>query len=105
MASHYRFVITAALMVLLSVTWVHPQKSDLAAPKSPSAEFRPSPEMQKLFDAFVGSWRVSESFEVSASRQGKIRKGTASFRTGPGSSLIEDYESDGSAGALKFLAL
>jgi hypothetical protein len=103
--SHYRVVIKATLIVLLSVTCAQPQKSDVAAPKSASVEFHPSPEMQKLFDAFVGSWRVSESFEISTSRQGKTRKGTASFRTGAGFSLIEDYNSDGSAGPLSFLAL
>jgi DNA-binding beta-propeller fold protein YncE len=64
-----------------------------------------SPEMQKLSDAFVGKWKVTESFEVSASMQGKTRQGTASFRLGPGASLIEDYQSNGSAGPLSFLGL
>jgi len=91
--------------MLLGVTGRHPQQSDGAAPKAPSGAFQPSPEMQKLFDTFTGSWRVNESFEVSASHQGKTREGTASFRAVPGFSLIEEYDSDGSAGLLKFLAL
>jgi hypothetical protein len=61
--------------------------------------------MQKLSDAFVGKWKVTESFEVSASMQGNTRQGTASFRLGPGASLIEDYQSNGSAGPLSFLGL
>src|SRR3981081_1028622 len=64
-----------------------------------------SPEMQKLIDAFVGDWVGSENFEVSASRQGQTRQGTASFRAGPGFSLIEDYKSNGSAGELNFLGI
>jgi hypothetical protein len=66
---------------------------------------RPSPEMQKLFDAFQGNWNVVENFEISASCQGRSRTGNASFRSGPGSALIEDYASDGFAGPLRFLAL
>jgi muconolactone delta-isomerase len=73
--------------------------------KTVRAMLQLSPEMQELYDAFVGTWNVSEVFEVSASRQGKTRQGTASFRLSPGASLIEDYKSDGSAGELSFLAL
>ena len=80
-----------------------------AAPRhSPSTDTfhsQLSPELQRLSDAFAGSWNVTETFEVSASQQGKTRRGTASFRPGPGASLIEDYHSNGSAGELKFLAL
>ena len=61
--------------------------------------------MEKLLDAFRGDWAVSESFGISASQRGKARHGTASFRMGPGLSLIEDYKSSGSAGELQFLAL
>src|SRR6266496_6275039 len=75
------------------------------APKPFSTELCASPEMQKLIDAFVGDWVVSENFEVSASRQDQTRQGTASFRAGPGFSLIEDYKSNGSAGELNFLGI
>jgi hypothetical protein len=74
-------------------------------PTDTGADLRPSAEMQRLLDAFRGDWTVSESFEVSESRQGRTRQGTASFRAGPGFSLIEDYKSNGSAGELNFLAL
>lgn len=75
-------------------------------PVGPAAnEFRPSPEMQRLFDVFNGKWKVAEHFEISGSRQGGSRLGTASFRSGPGFSLIEDYTSKGSAGPLHFFAL
>jgi hypothetical protein len=68
--------------------------------------FRASPEMQRLLDAFIGSWKVSEVFEVSElSQPGKTREGVATFRRGPGASLIEDYTSDGTAGLLNFLAI
>ena len=99
-----RVLTVVALLVLLGSTCGHAQKS-AAAPKSLSGGFQPCPEMQKLFDAFLGTWRVSESFEISSSHQGKTRQGTASFRSGPGFSLIEEYKSDGSAGPLRFLAL
>jgi hypothetical protein len=61
--------------------------------------------MERLLNAFVGKWAVKETFEVSASKQGRTREGTATFRAGPGFSLIEDYRSNGSAGELHFLAL
>ena len=100
----YRFITMSLLIVLLGFTLGRTQ-SHAAAPKPPRDDLHPSVEMQKLFDVFVGTWRVRESFEISALQQGKARRGTASFRSGPGFSLIEDYNSDGSAGALRFLAL
>lgn len=100
-----RFVTNSTLLFLCVVTLLPVQQSGAITPKPVSAEFRPGPEMQKLFNAFVGNWQVRETFEVSASQQGKTRQGSASFRPGPGFSLIEDYNSDGAAGPLKFLAL
>src|SRR5262249_12735436 len=95
-----------ALLVILSATQALSQKTNSPTAANPVAnDLQPSPEMRRLFDAFVGQWAVTESFEVSASRQGKARTGTASFREGPGFSLIEDYRSNGSAGELRFLAL
>jgi hypothetical protein len=64
-----------------------------------------APEMERLLNAFVGKWTVKETFEVSASRRGKTREETATFRAGPGFSLTEDYQSNGSGGELHFLAL
>src|SRR5262252_2398528 len=100
-----KIVTMTALMVLLGVSSGRSQEPGATVPKSTSSDLRPAPEMQRLLDAFVGNWHVNESFEVSASRQGKTRQGTAAFRAGPGYSLIEDYKSTGSAGTLHFLGL
>jgi hypothetical protein len=95
----------AAVVALLGASWGQMPRPDVNAPKFLNGEVRPFSEMQSLFDAFVGSWQVSETFETSTSQQGKMREGTASFRAGPGYSLLEDYQSNGSAGELNFLAL
>ena len=100
-----KIVTMTALMVLLGVSSGRSQQPGATVPKSASSDLRPAPEMQRLLNAFVGNWTVRETFEVSESRQGKTRQGTASFRAGPGFSLIEDYTSGGSAGSLRFLAL
>ena len=69
------------------------------------ANLRLSPDMRELYDAFIGAWRVSEVFEVGGANKRATRQGTACFRIGPGASLIEEYQSRGSAGELRFLAL
>jgi hypothetical protein len=70
-----------------------------------AAERAASPAMNKLFQAFVGDWAVRETFQRNEfSPKGGERKGMARFRVGTGgTSLIEDYHSDGSAGKLDFL--
>jgi hypothetical protein len=95
------------LLVISCGAWGQPQKSDASDNTKRSAEsrVRASPEMGRLLNAFVGKWVVKETFEVSASKQGRTREGTATFRAGPGFSLIEEYRSNGSAGDLRFLAL
>lgn len=94
------------VLAILCVGCTRSKESQGAVAARPvEEELRPSPEMQKLFDAFLGDWEVRENFEVSASGQGGTRRGTASFRAGPGFSLIEDYNSSGSAGDLHALAL
>jgi hypothetical protein len=100
-----RIGMTAALIVLLGASSRHSQTTDTTGPGFVSSELQPPPEIEKLLDAFAGNWTVSETFEVSASRQGKTRQGTASFRIGPGFSLVEDYRSTGSAGDLNFSGL
>ncbi|HZQ25694.1 MAG TPA: hypothetical protein VFA89_23085 [Terriglobales bacterium] len=72
---------------------------------STASRLQPSPEMQKVLKAFVGNWRVNETFEISESRKGETRQGTAALRSGPGFSLLEDYNSNGSAGELHFLGI
>jgi hypothetical protein len=61
--------------------------------------------MDKLFHVFVGDWTVSETFQTNEFfPHGGERKGEAHFTVGTGgTSLIEDYRSDGSAGRLDFL--
>ena len=65
------------------------------------------PEMHKLFRAFLGRWTVKETFERNEfSPGGGSRSGTARFTVGSGgTSLIEDYHANGSAGRLDFLAV
>lgn len=65
------------------------------------------PEMHKLFRAFLGRWTVKETFERNEySPGGGERSGTARFTVGSGgTSLIEDYHSNGSAGRLDFLTV
>jgi hypothetical protein len=70
-----------------------------------AAESTTSPAMKHLFQAFVGYWRVEETFAQSEFfPKGGSRTGRAHFTIGTsGTSLIEDYHSNGSAGKLDFL--
>jgi hypothetical protein len=79
--------------------------SDHRAKDHANPALAPSPEMKKLLQAFTGDWNVSENFEVSATKQGRMRQGHATFTTGPGFSLVEEYRSNGSAGELRFLGV
>jgi hypothetical protein len=100
---------SCGVLILIAIScagWGQSQNADRSDTKSPAETgVRPSPEMERLLNAFAGNWAVKETFEVSASKQGRTREGTATFRAGPGFSLIEDYRSNGSAGELHFLAL
>jgi hypothetical protein len=97
------FRVALVVALLLGVGTVAPaqQTSDQSA--APAAR----PEMHKLFRAFLGRWTVKETFERNEfSPGGGERTGTARFTVGSGgSSLIEDYHSNGSAGRLDFLAV
>jgi hypothetical protein len=99
---------SCGVLTLLAIScgaWGQPQKSHASETKRPAeTELDASPEMERLLKAFVGEWLVKEAFEVS-SMKGRTREGTATFRAGPGFSLIEEYRSNGSAGDLRFLAL
>jgi hypothetical protein len=70
-----------------------------------AAEPTVSRAMKKLGRAFVGDWSVVETFEQSDFfPRGGTRAGVAHFSIGTGgTSLIEDYHSDGPAGKLDFL--
>jgi hypothetical protein len=60
--------------------------------KSTSTTRQPSPEMQKLFNKFLGTWRVTEKIEPSETMpNGGAGEGTEVYRAGPGSaSIIEE---------------
>jgi hypothetical protein len=89
------------ILVFFGFGWMRSNQAEGEVPaKAVSVELQPSPEMLKLLDAFGGKLAVSETFEISTSRRGKTRQGVASFRAGPGVSVIEDYRSSGSAGVL-----
>src|SRR5882724_12114673 len=66
------------LIALSFAPWGHSDKADGSDIESES------PGMQRLLNAFVGKWAVKETFDVTASKRGKTREGTATFRTGPG---------------------
>jgi hypothetical protein len=74
-------------------------------PPASAAERAVRSAMNKLFQAFVGDWAVRETFQMNEFfPKGGERKGMVRFRVGTGgTSLIEDYHSDGSAGRLDFL--
>lgn len=48
------------LLIILSARQVHSQ----TAPEPETVRLQPSPEMQRLLNAFAGNWTVSETFEV-----------------------------------------
>jgi hypothetical protein len=57
--------------------------------------------------SFGGEWKVVETFERSEFfPNGGARKGTARVSLGTGgTTVIEDYHSDGAAGRLDFIAI
>lgn len=71
------------------------------------AETPANPAMARLAQAFLGAWNTSESFARSAVfPKGGERTGTAHFRLATGgTTLVEDYHSNGSAGKLDFLVI
>ena len=106
----------SAFIALLGGFWAPTERPNAAAQDSRRGERgsitisirdlpHPGPEMERVFQTFVGTWQVRETFEVSRSQEGKTREGTASYRAGPGYSLIEDYRSNGSAGMLHFFSI
>jgi uncharacterized protein (DUF433 family) len=81
----------------------------LGQPASVSQPARPraSAEMQRLLDAFSGTWSTTIKF-VSSDKRSPARepKGTEVWRRGPGGlSIIEDYQSIGVKGDVFGLAI
>lgn len=89
----WRIVLTSLMIFVYPGPWLV-----LAASAASSS-------LDKLFRVFVGDWTVSETFQKNEFfPKGGERKGEAHFTIGTGgTSLIEDYHSNGSAGKLDFL--
>jgi hypothetical protein len=99
MSALYRLAARAwGIALICALPGLHPHPSANAAESAVTA-------MNKLFRTFVGDWAVVETFQQNEFfPKGGERKGTARFSVGTGgTSLIEDYHSDGSAGKLDFL--
>jgi hypothetical protein len=67
-----------------------------------------SPEMQRLFDRFLGDWTVLEEHADSplTPQRGTRREGRARFEPGPGNgSMIERYHAHGPNGDLDALVI
>jgi len=62
-----------------------------SSPSLAAGAWQPSPEMQKLFKAFLGAWRVTEKIESSETMpNGGVGEGEEVYRSGPGGvSIIE----------------
>jgi hypothetical protein len=84
-------------------------EAQVSAPSKASppvvSRLQPSPQVNKLLDAFAGDWSVSESFEVSATEQSRTRQGSCTIRETPGFSMLEECKTNGSAGELRFMAI
>jgi len=96
----FRYLIT--VLSLLTLVMTQQAEKTMISAKADS-----SPEIERLVKAFGGEWKVVEDFERNAFfPNGGARKGTARISLGTGgTTLIEDYHSDGSAGRLDFLAV
>jgi hypothetical protein len=101
--NRFSFLLVRYLITALSLlTFALPAKRAMTSVESDS-----SPAMERLVKTFGGEWTVAENFERSDFfPNGGVRKGIARFSLGTGgTTLIEDYHSDGSAGRLDFLAV
>jgi hypothetical protein len=75
---------------------------------SPTPSAHASPEMQRLFERFLGEWTVLEEHADSplTSQRGTRREGRARFEPGPGNgSMIEHYHAHGPKGDLDALVV
>lgn len=96
----FRYLIT--VLSLFTLAWA--QRAEGA---TTSAESDSSPEIERLVRSFGGEWKVVETLEHSEFfPNGGTRKGTARVSLGTGgTTVIEDYHSDGTAGRLDFIAI
>lgn len=93
--------IAASLLTVLAVCQTdkkasppNPATQPAAAPMQTPAS-KPGPQMEKLLQAFEGTWAIHERLAPdAASPNGTTGEGTIVWRPGPGGfSLIEDYHS------------
>jgi Protein of unknown function (DUF1579) len=72
----------------------NPATQPAAAPMQTAAP-KPGPQMEKLFRAFEGTWKIHETLAPDpSSPNATTGEGTIVWRSGPGGfSLIEDYQS------------
>jgi hypothetical protein len=96
----FRYLVT--VLSLFTLAWA--QRAERA---TTSAESDSSPEIERLVKSFGGEWKVVETFEHSEFfPNGGTRKGTARVSLGTGgTTVIEDYHSDGTAGRLDLIAV
>jgi hypothetical protein len=99
----WRFVCFLAI-VMLSLSLATAQESQQ---KSTNTLRQSSSEMQRLFNAFLGTWRVSEKIEPSeAMPNGGVGEGTEVYRAGPGGlSIIEEIHLKESTGEISGLGI
>ena len=92
------------LTIKLSLSLVVAQE---AQQKSIGTTRQPSPEMQRLFNTFLGTWRITEKIEPSeAMPNGGAAEGTEVYRAGPGGvSIIEEIHLKESSGEISGLGI
>jgi hypothetical protein len=96
------FLYQITVLSFFTLAWTQPAERAMT-----SAESDSSPEIERLVKSFGGEWKVVETFEQSEIfPNGGTRKGTARVSLGTGgTTVIEDYHSDGTAGRLDFIAV
>ena len=99
----WRFVCFLAV-ANLGLSWATAQEPQQ---KSTSMTRQPSPEMQRLFNTFLGTWRITEKIEPSeAMPNGGAAEGTEVYRAGPGGvSIIEEIHLKESTGEISGLGI
>jgi len=103
--NRFLFLLVCYLITVLSLLpFALPEQAEKAMT---SVQSDSSPEIERLVKTFGGEWKVVENFERGDFfPNGGARMGTARVSLGTGgTTLIEDFHSDGSAGRLDFLAV
>src|SRR5438874_4998994 len=93
------------LLFLLQLTLLRATAQESPAPAMKTGP--PSPEMQKLFEAFSGTWSITQNLEPSeAMPKGGTGHGEEVYRSGPGgASMIEEVHVKGESGEISGLSV